>query len=96
MALPDGTCNFVNFSNLLFYTEYYRKLKNKFDCVGFLLLSSGKMMEHSGTQDSKEVLKPSGQAKGDKSGQRLSHSFRLGELSLEHVLAAEDAVSEKF
>ncbi|GAB5576931.1 serine/threonine-protein kinase ULK4 isoform X11 [Prionailurus iriomotensis] len=38
---------------------------------------SGKMMEHSGTQDSKEVLKPSGQAKGDKSGQRLSHSFRL-------------------
>ncbi|XP_045292389.1 serine/threonine-protein kinase ULK4 isoform X3 [Leopardus geoffroyi] len=38
---------------------------------------SGKVMEHSGTQDSKEVLKPSGQAKGDKSGQRLSHSFRL-------------------
>lgn len=53
-------------------------------------------MEHSGTQDSKEVLKPSGQAKGDKSGQRLSQSFRLGELSLEHVLAAEDAVSEIF
>uniref|UniRef100_A0A8C9K2R9 Serine/threonine-protein kinase ULK4 n=1 Tax=Panthera tigris altaica TaxID=74533 RepID=A0A8C9K2R9_PANTA len=38
---------------------------------------SGKVMEHSGTQDSKEVLKPSGQAKGDKSGQRLSQSFRL-------------------
>ncbi|XP_048072198.1 serine/threonine-protein kinase ULK4 isoform X4 [Ursus arctos] len=37
-----------------------------------------KVMEHSGTQDSKEFLKPSsGQAKGEKSGQRLSHSFRL-------------------
>ncbi|XP_042810215.1 serine/threonine-protein kinase ULK4 isoform X7 [Panthera leo] len=41
------------------------------------IVSSGKVMEHSGTQDSKEVLKPSGQAKGDKSGQRLSQSFRL-------------------
>ncbi|XP_032264814.1 serine/threonine-protein kinase ULK4 isoform X5 [Phoca vitulina] len=39
---------------------------------------SRKVMEHSGTQDSKEFLKPpSGQAKGEKSGQRLSHSFRL-------------------
>nr|XP_035936224.1 serine/threonine-protein kinase ULK4 isoform X4 [Halichoerus grypus] len=39
---------------------------------------SRKVMEHSGTQDSKEFLKPpSGQAKGGKSGQRLSHSFRL-------------------
>uniref|UniRef100_UPI00063C7DA3 serine/threonine-protein kinase ULK4 n=1 Tax=Odobenus rosmarus divergens TaxID=9708 RepID=UPI00063C7DA3 len=37
-----------------------------------------KVMEHSGTQDSKEFLKPpSRQAKGEKSGQRLSHSFRL-------------------
>uniref|UniRef100_A0A8C0R7V4 Serine/threonine-protein kinase ULK4 n=1 Tax=Canis lupus dingo TaxID=286419 RepID=A0A8C0R7V4_CANLU len=37
-----------------------------------------KVMEHSGTRDSKEFLKPpSGQAKGEKSGQRLSHSFRL-------------------
>lgn len=53
------------------------------------------MLPHSGTQDSKEVLKSqSGQAKGEKSSQRLSHSFRLGELSLEHVHAAEDAVSE--
>uniref|UniRef100_A0A8C0NHK5 non-specific serine/threonine protein kinase n=1 Tax=Canis lupus familiaris TaxID=9615 RepID=A0A8C0NHK5_CANLF len=39
---------------------------------------SKKVMEHSGTRDSKEFLKPpSGQAKGEKSGQRLSHSFRL-------------------
>ncbi|XP_064445590.1 serine/threonine-protein kinase ULK4 isoform X8 [Mirounga angustirostris] len=39
---------------------------------------SRKVMEHSGTQDSKEFLKPpSGQAKGEKSGHRLSHSFRL-------------------
>nr|XP_021534398.1 serine/threonine-protein kinase ULK4 [Neomonachus schauinslandi] len=39
---------------------------------------SRKVMEQSGTQDSKEFLKPpSGQAKGEKSGQRLSHSFRL-------------------
>ncbi|XP_027441461.2 serine/threonine-protein kinase ULK4 isoform X5 [Zalophus californianus] len=39
---------------------------------------SRKVMQHSGTQDSKEFLKPpSRQAKGEKSGQRLSHSFRL-------------------
>ncbi|XP_059018294.1 serine/threonine-protein kinase ULK4 isoform X1 [Mustela lutreola] len=39
---------------------------------------SRKVMELSGTQDRKEFLKPpSGQAKGEKSGQRLSHSFRL-------------------
>ncbi|XP_025739508.1 serine/threonine-protein kinase ULK4 isoform X4 [Callorhinus ursinus] len=39
---------------------------------------SRKVMEHSGIQDSKEFLKPlSRQAKGEKSGQRLSHSFRL-------------------
>ncbi|XP_058411633.1 serine/threonine-protein kinase ULK4 isoform X5 [Diceros bicornis minor] len=40
---------------------------------------SRNMMECSGTQDSKELLKSpqSGQAKGGKSGQRLSHSFRL-------------------
>ncbi|XP_014646357.1 PREDICTED: serine/threonine-protein kinase ULK4 isoform X1 [Ceratotherium simum simum] len=40
---------------------------------------SRNMMESSGTQDSKELLKSpqSGQAKGEKSGQRLSHSFRL-------------------
>ncbi|XP_039086319.1 serine/threonine-protein kinase ULK4 isoform X4 [Hyaena hyaena] len=39
---------------------------------------SRKVLRHSGTQDSKEVLKSqSGQAKGEKSSQRLSHSFRL-------------------
>ncbi|XP_059246709.1 serine/threonine-protein kinase ULK4 isoform X3 [Mustela nigripes] len=39
---------------------------------------SRKVMELSGTQDRKEFLKPpSRQAKGEKSGQRLSHSFRL-------------------
>ena len=52
-------------------------------------------MEFPGAQDAKAFLKPpSGQAKGEKSSQRLSHSFRLGELSLEHVCAAYDAVSE--
>lgn len=85
------------FSHLSSDTENYRKLKSKFDRVGFLLLTSRKVMEHSGTQDSKEFLKPSsGQAKGEKSGQRLSHSFRLGELSLERARAAYDAVSEGF
>lgn len=104
-ALPNVTCKLMIFSHLLFYDDLIvnfllendRKLKSKFDCVGFLLLNSRKVMEHSGTQDSKEFLKPpSGQAKGEKSGQRLSHSFRLGELSLEHVHAAYDAVSESF
>lgn len=48
-------------------------------------------MELSGTQDRKEFLKPpSGQAKGEKSGQRLSHSFRLGELSIQHVRVTDD------
>lgn len=53
------------------------------------------MVECSGIQDSKELLRSpqSGQAKGEKSGQRLSHSFRLGELSLENIHAASDAIS---
>lgn len=47
-------------------------------------------MEYSGSQDAMELLKSprGGQAKGQKSGQRLSHSFRLGELSFDHVPAA--------
>ncbi|XP_072797153.1 serine/threonine-protein kinase ULK4 [Vicugna pacos] len=41
--------------------------------------SNMRNVEYSGSQDSKELLKspPSGQARGEKSGQRLSHSFRL-------------------
>ncbi|XP_019486585.1 PREDICTED: serine/threonine-protein kinase ULK4 [Hipposideros armiger] len=40
---------------------------------------SRNMMECSGSQDSKQLLESpqSGQAKGERSGQRLSHSFRL-------------------
>ena len=46
-------------------------------------------MEYSGSQDATELLKSpqGGQAKGEKSGQRLSHSFRLGELAIDHVPA---------
>uniref|UniRef100_A0A8C4PK32 non-specific serine/threonine protein kinase n=1 Tax=Equus asinus asinus TaxID=83772 RepID=A0A8C4PK32_EQUAS len=56
---------------------------------------SRNVVECSGIQDSKELLRSpqSGQAKGEKSGQRLSHSFRLGELSLENIHAASDAIS---
>nr|XP_031542640.1 serine/threonine-protein kinase ULK4 isoform X1 [Vicugna pacos]XP_031542641.1 serine/threonine-protein kinase ULK4 isoform X1 [Vicugna pacos]XP_031542642.1 serine/threonine-protein kinase ULK4 isoform X1 [Vicugna pacos] len=41
--------------------------------------SNMRNVEYSGSQDSKELLKSpqSGQARGEKSGQRLSHSFRL-------------------
>lgn len=89
-------CSLSIFSNLLF-TENYRKLSGKLACVGFLLLNS-KNMAYSRSQDAKELLQsPQGaQAKGDKSGQRLSHSFRLGELSLGHVLAAKKAFFWKF
>lgn len=48
------------------------------------------MMECSGPQDSKELLKnpQSGQAKGERSGQQLSHSLKLGELSFAYLLTA--------
>lgn len=51
-------------------------------------------MEYSGFQDATELLKSpqGGQAKGGKSGQRLSHSFRLGELSFDLVPAAPNTV----
>ncbi|EPY83644.1 serine/threonine-protein kinase ULK4-like protein [Camelus ferus] len=58
--------------------ECYRKWSSKFDCVGFFL-TNGRNVEYPGFQDSKELLKSpqSGQARGEKSGQQLSHSFRL-------------------
>lgn len=54
------------------------------------------MMECSGSQDAKELVRspPSGQARGERSGQRPSRSWRLGGLSFEHVCAASNAVSE--
>jgi hypothetical protein len=53
-------------------------------------------MEYSGSQDATELLKSpqGGQAKGEKSGQRLSHSFRLGELAFDHGPAAPNTVSD--
>lgn len=53
-------------------------------------------MECSGSQDAKELVRspPSGQARGERSGQRPSRPLRLGGLSFEHVCAAENAVSE--
>lgn len=71
-----------------------RKLTSKFDCVDFLLLSSRNTMECSGSQDAKELVRspPSGQARGERSGQRPSRPLRLGGLSFEPVCAAENAV----
>lgn len=85
MALPNVVYNIIS-SNLLFYPENSSGFKSKFDCVGLFLLSSRNVLECSGTQDSKEILQspPSRQTKGEKSGQRLSHSFRPGELPFEH------------
>lgn len=53
-------------------------------------------MEYSGSQDATELLKSpqGGQAKGEKNGQRLSHSFRLGELAFDHGPAAPNTVSD--
>ncbi|XP_027441459.2 serine/threonine-protein kinase ULK4 isoform X3 [Zalophus californianus] len=62
-SLPKASSDFINLLDGLLQKDPQK---------------SRKVMQHSGTQDSKEFLKPpSRQAKGEKSGQRLSHSFRL-------------------
>ncbi|XP_073757689.1 serine/threonine-protein kinase ULK4 isoform X3 [Callorhinus ursinus] len=62
-SLPKASSDFINLLDGLLQKDPQK---------------SRKVMEHSGIQDSKEFLKPlSRQAKGEKSGQRLSHSFRL-------------------
>ncbi|XP_027962994.1 serine/threonine-protein kinase ULK4 isoform X3 [Eumetopias jubatus] len=62
-SLPKASSDFINLLDGLLQKDPQK---------------SRKVMQHSGTQDSKEFLKPpSRQAKGEKSGQRLTHSFRL-------------------
>jgi hypothetical protein len=80
---------------LLLYRQNYRNIKVILT-VGFVPLSSRNVKDCSGLQDSRELLQSpqSGQTKGQKGGQRLSQSFRLGELSFQHLHAVLDAASE--